>query len=121
MVKRSTLKAIGKVMLSSPIEWGMVAAVALLVFGPKKFPELGRALGQGIGNFKKALNEAQDQVSAGIEDVEKDVKGKAGNKNAEKADSSGVPRCHPADSPCCDEEPSHAKDHPHKAGSVDSA
>ena len=73
-------------MLSSPIEWGVVAAVALLVFGPKKFPELGRALGQGIGNFKKALNEAQDQVTAGIEDVE----GKEAKAKAEaKADKSG--------------------------------
>lgn len=73
-------------MLSSPIEWGVVAAVALLVFGPKKFPELGRALGQGIGNFKKAINEAQEQVTAGIDDVEKkDAKAKADAK-ADKAD-----------------------------------
>lgn len=61
-------------MLSSPVEWGIVAAAALLLFGPKKFPEIGRALGQGIGNFKKALNDAQDQVVAGIEDAEKDDK-----------------------------------------------
>lgn len=74
-------------MLSSPIEWGVVAAVALLVFGPKKFPELGRALGQGIGNFKKAINEAQEQVTAGIDDVEKkDAKAKADAK-ADKASS----------------------------------
>lgn len=58
-------------MLTSPVEWGIVAAVALVVFGPKKFPELGRSLGQGIGNFKKALSEAQSEVTAGIEDVEK--------------------------------------------------
>ncbi len=57
-------------MLSSPVEWGVVAAVALLLFGPKKFPELGRSLGQGIGNFKKALTQAQDEVTAGIEEAE---------------------------------------------------
>ena len=66
-------------MLSSPVEWGIVAAVALVFFGPKKFPELGRSLGQGIGNFKKALTDAQDEVSAGIKDVESD--------DAEEADS----------------------------------
>jgi len=65
-------------MLSSPVEWGIVAAAALLLFGPKKFPEIGRALGQGIGNFKKALSDAQDQVVAGIEDAEK------GDKSAKK-------------------------------------
>lgn len=58
-------------MLSSPVEWGIVAAAALLLFGPKKFPEIGRSLGQGIGNFKKALTDAQEQVVAGIEDAEK--------------------------------------------------
>lgn len=57
-------------MLSSPVEWGIVAAAALLLFGPKKFPEIGRSLGQGIGNFKKALTDAQEQVVAGIEDAE---------------------------------------------------
>ena len=61
-------------MLSSPVEWGIVAAAALLLFGPKKFPEIGRALGQGIGNFKRALNDAQDQVVAGIEEGEKSDK-----------------------------------------------
>lgn len=64
-------------MLTSPVEWGIVAAAALLLFGPKKFPELGRALGQGIGNFKKALTEAQDQVTQGIEEAE----GKSSNKS----------------------------------------
>jgi sec-independent protein translocase protein TatA len=63
-------------MLSSPVEWGIVAAAALLLFGPKKFPEIGRALGQGIGNFKRALTDAQDQVVAGIEEGEKGQKGK---------------------------------------------
>ncbi|MDZ4832439.1 MAG: twin-arginine translocase TatA/TatE family subunit [Candidatus Melainabacteria bacterium] len=61
-------------MLSSPVEWGIVAAAALLLFGPKKFPEIGRALGQGIGNFKRALTDAQDQVVAGIEEGEKKEK-----------------------------------------------
>lgn len=71
-------------MLSSPVEWGIVAAAALLLFGPKKFPEIGRALGQGIGNFKRALNDAQDQVVAGIEEGEKtDKNRKAITKTAD--------------------------------------
>lgn len=68
-------------MLSSPVEWGIVAAAALLLFGPKKFPEIGRSLGQGIGNFKKALNDAQDQVAAGIEDAEKKDPPKSSKKS----------------------------------------
>jgi TatA/E family protein of Tat protein translocase len=49
-------------MLSSPVDIAIVAGVALLIFGPKKMPELGRALGQGIGNFKKALTETADEL-----------------------------------------------------------
>jgi Sec-independent protein translocase protein TatA len=29
-------------------------------------PELGRSLGQGIGNFKKALNDAQEEVATAV-------------------------------------------------------
>jgi sec-independent protein translocase protein TatA len=32
--------------------------VALLVFGPKKLPELGRGIGDGIRELKKGLNDA---------------------------------------------------------------
>jgi sec-independent protein translocase protein TatA len=46
----------------SPIDTAVICGVALLLFGPKKFPEIGKALGQGLGNFKKALTEAQTEV-----------------------------------------------------------
>jgi len=45
---------------------GILAGVALLVFGPKKFPELGHSLGKGIGNFKKAMTEVNDEISTAI-------------------------------------------------------
>lgn len=57
-------------MLSSPVEIAIVAGVVLLVFGPKKIPELGKSLGQGLGNFKKALNDAQDEVTNAVDDSE---------------------------------------------------
>ncbi len=49
-------------MLNSPVDIAIIGGVLLLLFGPKKLPEIGRALGQGIGNFKKSLTEAQDEV-----------------------------------------------------------
>ncbi len=49
-------------MLNSPVDIAIVAGVVLLVFGPKKLPELGKALGQGIGNFKRSLEEAQNAI-----------------------------------------------------------
>jgi len=33
----------------------MVAGIALLIFGPKKLPELGKGMGEGIRGFKAAI------------------------------------------------------------------
>ena len=43
--------------LFQPMHLLVILAVALLVFGPKKLPELGKGLGEGIRGFKKALME----------------------------------------------------------------
>ena len=37
----------------------VIFIIALVVFGPRKLPELGRSLGRGIAEFKKATNELQ--------------------------------------------------------------
>lgn len=58
-------------MLGSPVDIAIIGVVVLVVFGPKKVPELGKALGQGIGNFKKALSDVSDDVKAGINEAEK--------------------------------------------------
>jgi sec-independent protein translocase protein TatA len=34
----------------------VILAVALVMFGPKKLPELGKGLGEGIRGFKKAMS-----------------------------------------------------------------
>jgi sec-independent protein translocase protein TatA len=39
----------------SPVQIVIVLALALLVFGPKRLPELGRNLGRGIRDFKGGL------------------------------------------------------------------
>jgi sec-independent protein translocase protein TatA len=41
----------------------LILAVALLIFGPTKLPQLGEALGKGIRNFKKST-EADDEPPA---------------------------------------------------------
>jgi sec-independent protein translocase protein TatA len=41
--------------LLQPMHLLVVFAIALLVFGPKKLPELGRGLGEGIRGFKRAM------------------------------------------------------------------
>lgn len=44
----------------------VIFVIALIVFGPKKLPELGRSLGKGIAEFKKATNELHSQLEEEI-------------------------------------------------------
>jgi sec-independent protein translocase protein TatA len=39
-----------------PLEIGIVLLIALIVFGPKRLPELGSGLGRGIREFKETLS-----------------------------------------------------------------
>ena len=55
----------------SPVDTAVICGLALLLFGPKKFPEIGRALGQGLGNFKKAMSEATDEAKNALKTDEK--------------------------------------------------
>jgi sec-independent protein translocase protein TatA len=38
-----------------PLHLAMIAGIALLIFGPKKLPELGKGLGESIRGFKSAM------------------------------------------------------------------
>ena len=38
----------------------IIMVIALLIFGPKKLPSLGKSLGEGIISFKKALSGHDD-------------------------------------------------------------
>jgi sec-independent protein translocase protein TatA len=40
----------------------VIFVIALIVFGPRKLPELGRSLGRGIAEFKRATNELQSSL-----------------------------------------------------------
>ncbi|HLJ85960.1 MAG TPA: twin-arginine translocase TatA/TatE family subunit [Candidatus Angelobacter sp.] len=42
--------------LFQPTHLVAILVIALLLFGPKKLPELGKGLGEGIRGFKKAIN-----------------------------------------------------------------
>lgn len=42
--------------LFQPMHLLIIAGIALLVFGPKKLPELGKGLGDGIRGFKNAMS-----------------------------------------------------------------
>ncbi len=46
-----------------PLEIGIVLIIALIVFGPKRLPELGSGLGRGMREFKESVTgENKDAV-----------------------------------------------------------
>jgi TatA/E family protein of Tat protein translocase len=48
----------------------LILAIALIVLGPKKLPEIAKSLGRGISEFKKATQEFKENM-----EVEDDLKG----------------------------------------------
>lgn len=49
----------------------LIVVAALVIFGPSKLPELGRSLGQGIREFKKATQSITEEVTrAAIDDTD---------------------------------------------------
>ena len=57
----------------------MIFIVGLLLFGPRKMPQLGRSIGRALGEFRRASNEfkrtVEDEVaSEEIRSVEKEIR-----------------------------------------------
>ena len=51
----------------------LILVIALVVFGPKKLPEIGRTLGRTLQEFKRASNELMAAVQEPLKDI-KDIK-----------------------------------------------
>jgi sec-independent protein translocase protein TatA len=59
--------------LLQPMHLLLIFGIALLVFGPKKLPELGKGLGEAIRGFKSSLSEAEHAESAPDSTTKKQV------------------------------------------------
>lgn len=46
-------------------EYLIIGIVILILYGPKKLPEIGKALGKMVHEFKKSLHETQSNETAG--------------------------------------------------------
>jgi TatA/E family protein of Tat protein translocase len=68
----------------SPTEILFILVIALIIFGPRKLPELGRSLGQGLAQFRKASEDfkrsweedirvEEKRMSASVTSVESSV------------------------------------------------
>lgn len=52
----------------------IIFVIALLVFGPKKLPELGKSLGKGLREFKKATEDLKSNWEDQMKEVEEPIK-----------------------------------------------
>jgi TatA/E family protein of Tat protein translocase len=54
----------------SPADWMIILIVALIVFGPKKLPEVGRQLGQAMREFRRMADDLTGAANSVREEVE---------------------------------------------------
>lgn len=50
--------------MGMPTEWIVVIVVLVLLFGPKRLPDLAKSIGQSLREFKRATREAVDETDA---------------------------------------------------------
>lgn len=54
-------------------EMAVIAIIALLVFGPKKLPEIGRSLGKSLRSFQEASKEFETELKREAQKIEDSV------------------------------------------------
>jgi len=78
----------------------VIFVIALIIFGPKKLPDLGKALGRGLAEFKRATQDVKESIesevrnaerSIDMEKIRQNVEGtkKENTEQAEKKDADG--------------------------------
>ena len=50
----------------------LIMVLALLLFGPKKLPEIGKSVGKALGEFKRASNDLKRTIEDEMEKVQRD-------------------------------------------------
>jgi sec-independent protein translocase protein TatA len=49
----------------------LIAIVMLVFFGPKKLPEMGKSLGKGLSEFRRAMHDIQENITSEIKNEKK--------------------------------------------------
>ena len=50
----------------------LIFVIALIVFGPKKLPEVGKSLGRGLAEFKKASDDFKQSIHKEVESLKEE-------------------------------------------------
>lgn len=71
-------------------EMMLIFVIALLIFGPKKLPEIGRSLGKALRSFQEASNEFQNELKREAQQLEESVKMTAQLEQSAKSEVSAT-------------------------------
>jgi len=52
----------------------LIFIVALIVFGPKKLPEIGKSLGKGLAEFKKASDDFKQNIQKEVDSLKEETR-----------------------------------------------
>ncbi|MBT9172990.1 MAG: Sec-independent protein translocase protein TatAd [Syntrophomonadaceae bacterium] len=63
-----------------PTELLLILGLVLIVFGPRKLPEIGKAIGKGLKEFRQATREIKESV-----DINEDLDGASGEDKGQTA------------------------------------
>jgi TatA/E family protein of Tat protein translocase len=70
----------------------IILVIALIIFGPRKLPELGRSLGKSLGEFKRASNELRNTLEEEVRvEEQRDQKAKMQAEQASALAASAQP------------------------------
>ncbi len=50
----------------------LIFFIALLVFGPKKLPEIGRSIGRAIAEFRRSSEQLKEEIEKAVEEDQKE-------------------------------------------------
>ena len=66
------------------LDWVWILLIVLVIFGGKKLPDLAKNLGRGMSEFKKGLNEVQNDVQNTKDDIVNEIKKAPTNDDSKK-------------------------------------
>ena len=65
-----------------PTELMIIHVLALIVFGPKKLPEMGKSIGKGLSEFRKAQADIKREIREGMNETPSSATAPAGSEGA---------------------------------------
>ena len=70
-----------------PMELILILVIALIIFGPKKLPEIGKAVGNAIREFKKHSSKVSEDLEDAVSGSSEEPKIESARKSKDESDN----------------------------------